>query len=840
MPTPRYNDQTRPGVASTHGATPSFSSRHGIPAPRHETLPNAANRNLVVTFFFDHAARTRREVELTWQALADRIQDMTKRRKDSLPWLKLARFGDQRTDKGSLRHDANVLAVTGIEADYDAERLSFDDARELLTKAGVAAILYTSPSHTPARPRWRVLCPTSEELPPNRRGALLGRLNGLFRGVFAPESWTISQAYFYGSVKSNPAHQVALIDGASIDELDELDDICIGKPGKKPPAGGSVGNGHAIPSGPVDPTALLNAIRDGSSYHTAMIRLAGRYARGGTPLLQARRIILSEMDAVSPPDRDERWHARRKDLDRCLEDIYGKEATRRARNDRSSPEPERRDAATGAAESDPGETPDISILRLNRRPPPALPLAVFGAEWSPWLMSGAEAACCPSDYVAAPLLASASALIGNARWAQAWPGWEEPPNLWLCGVGDSGDGKSPGSDALFRHVLPELERRMLGDFPDRRREWETAVAVAERQREEWKKEVSKAHKTGKSAPLLPTDAEAGPEPQAPRLRQNDVTIEKVASIIASAAPKGLLMIRDELAGFLLGMTAYSDAARPFWLEAYGGRPYRVERQKNPEPIVVNQLVVSWFGTIQPDRLAEVMEDGDDGLMARFCCAWPEPVAFDLAKRAPNLDFAIRSLDRLRQLEMHRAADGVLKPLLVPLEEAGQALLVAFARDMQAGKELAAGLLRSAYGKARGLALRLALVLSLLWWCGRDGIEPPPATISVAAMEAAAILVRDYFLPMADRVYGDAACSQEDRHVTTLARWIVKEQPTEVRATTLRREVRLPGLTAAPAVYAACNALVEAGWLQPPAGSGGARGRPAAVYRVNPELWRSLP
>ena len=77
------------------------------------------------------------------------------------------------------------------------------------------------------------------------------------------------------------------------------------------------------------------------------------------------------------------------------------------------------------------------------------------------------AAACPVDYVAAALLAGISALIGHARWAQATPGWAEPPHLWIGAVGDSGNGKSPGADCLMRDVLPEIERRMLADFPDR-------------------------------------------------------------------------------------------------------------------------------------------------------------------------------------------------------------------------------------------------------------------------------------------------------------------------------------------------------------------------------------
>jgi hypothetical protein len=149
---------------------------------------------------------------------------------------------------------------------------------------------------------------------------------------------------------------------------------------------------------------------------------------------------------------------------------------------------------------------------------------------------------------------------------------------------------------------------------------------------------------------MPDNINPGPEPQSPRLRQMDSTIEKVAMLLASAAPKGLLMVRDELAGFLLGMTTYNDSARAFWLESYGGRPYRVERVKLSEPINVPHNACAWYGTIQPERLAQVMAEPDDGLLARFCWVWPNPVPFAIARNAPNVDFAITALDRLRRLE----------------------------------------------------------------------------------------------------------------------------------------------------------------------------------------------
>ena len=75
--------------------------------------------------------------------------------------------------------------------------------------------------------------------------------------------------------------------------------------------------------------------------------------------------------------------------------------------------------------------------------------------------------------------------------------------------------------------------------------------------------------------------------------------------------------------------------------------------------------------------------------------------------------------------------------------------------MQDRQELTGGLLRSAIGKMRGQALRLALGLEFLWWCGGNDIKPP-TVISDRAFAAAAHLVGDYFLPMAERVYGDAA------------------------------------------------------------------------------------
>jgi hypothetical protein len=142
-------------------------------------------------------------------------------------------------------------------------------------------------------------------------------------------------------------------------------------------------------------------------------------------------------------------------------------------------------------------------------------------------------------------------------------------------------------------------------------------------------------------------------------------------------------------------------------------------------------------------------------------------------------------------------------------------------------------MRSAFGKARGLALRLSLVLETFWWAASDGMSAPPAVISERAFLAAATLVTEYFMPMAERVYGDAGASDADRKAATLAKWIIKENATEVHVRLLQREVRLPGLKTADDIHEAARVLIEADWLREPARVSGKR--PRMAYAINPKV-----
>jgi uncharacterized protein DUF5906 len=187
-------------------------------------------RTVMVTFFPNKSAQSQRCVDLTLPQLAEQIRLKTGPSKSELPWLKLAIFGNKRSGKNCLRTNANAEQITGIEVEHDKGEIAFDAAIAVLRTASLRALFYTSPSYVPAtKERWRILLPLSQNHPPETRKILVARINGLFGGKLADESFVLSQAYLYGSVNDNPTHRVEVIDGDFIDLRTDLDPGAMGK-----------------------------------------------------------------------------------------------------------------------------------------------------------------------------------------------------------------------------------------------------------------------------------------------------------------------------------------------------------------------------------------------------------------------------------------------------------------------------------------------------------------------------------------------------------------------------------------------------------------------------------
>lgn len=195
-------------------------------------------RQISLTVFQDLGAKTKEAITTTLPELAERIRSTQASCKAALPLLSGCRFGDQQTKSGSLRNNANAQGAAMAVGEHDKGTVPLATVLAQLKAAGIEALCYPTPSHSPEKPRWRVLAPFSRELPPNQYSQMQDRLNGALGGVLSPESWALSQSFYFGFVEGTTA-EVFLIEGTPIDRLNRLDASAIGRPG-----GGHSGKTH--------------------------------------------------------------------------------------------------------------------------------------------------------------------------------------------------------------------------------------------------------------------------------------------------------------------------------------------------------------------------------------------------------------------------------------------------------------------------------------------------------------------------------------------------------------------------------------------------------------------
>lgn len=181
---------------------------------------------MTYTLFPDLSATTKIErADRPWHALVERVRSAASyQTKSQCPLISLGEYGDLRTERGSLRHAANLRRLFGVELDYDGEQVSLQVATARLQNARLTACLYTSPSHRPEAPRWRVLLPLAEPGLPATRSTLVGRVNRVLGGLASRESFTLSQGFFIGRV-DGVAYETASTVGRCVDEASDIEPL---------------------------------------------------------------------------------------------------------------------------------------------------------------------------------------------------------------------------------------------------------------------------------------------------------------------------------------------------------------------------------------------------------------------------------------------------------------------------------------------------------------------------------------------------------------------------------------------------------------------------------------
>lgn len=456
--------------------------------------------------------------------------------------------------------------------------------------------------------------------------------------------------------------------------------------------------------------------------------------------------------------------------------------------------------------------PDMTLVNNGRRPAVDMPNDLFGPAWRIIEQVADETSTAP-DYAAMGYLSAAASLIGGKRLASPYGNnWRVPAILWMAALGDPSSRKSAPLAAMTA-PLWELQKAANEDHAEARKDWDAEAERAKVERAKWKEDVKAQAGTDEATHTIPPGAIEPAEPPQRRYVISDCTPEAAAFVLKDN-PQGVLAFNDELAGWLDSFDRYNSGGRPFWLQAFEGKPFSVTR-KGDGSFDLPYLGISVLGSIQPDRLTDLLAGANDGLVPRILWAWPE-------KRLPSrpkgeVDFATLQAvyERLDLLAWGSDVEGNRQPVTLTFSDKAAEMFEIWDRDNCA--ECEGGSLYDTFtGKMSGAVVRLALVAELTAWAFHGG--PEPDEISARSVASAIDWVDTYAKPMAERVFGDAAVSQLDRNVSLLARYILKNRMERVNVRELRRpphKSALKPLQAKGALDEAVDVLAgDAGWLLP--------------------------
>ena len=444
---------------------------------------------------------------------------------------------------------------------------------------------------------------------------------------------------------------------------------------------------------------------------------------------------------------------------------------------------------------------DLSILEEKRGAVPPFPLDLLPQPWRDWVSDTASSAGAPTDYVVQAVLAALAGLCGAGVAVRITPVWSEPLVLWQAVVGEPSSGKSSALASM---------RKLLGSIEAERRVHDDVRQEAHAERVK----------------------QAGPNDAFVRSQVvvADHPLEAIAEIV-SGNPRGVILWRDDPAWLAqLGEAGNDGSDRARWLEAWSAGEVALKRRTDKSSLQLERFPVSILATTPPDRLREILEEGDDGPAARFLYAWPgaQPYCPLANGKIAADDDALKMLLRLSRLA--RTPDD---PLVLFFDQRGVEAFDGFLAGLHADRRKTEGLEAAWLGKGRSTVARLAGALELLAWSGTDA-PGLPGHIGRDQVEAAAALWTGYFRPHARVVFDRAAPTDFERRMRRVARWLRDGRAGTVSREDIRRRALGQTVNASDADQV-LQRLGFLGFVRPDRSEDRAFGRPAKRWQVNPAL-----
>lgn len=348
---------------------------------------------------------------------------------------------------------------------------------------------------------------------------------------------------------------------------------------------------------------------------------------------------------------------------------------------------------------------------------------------------------CDESYIALPLLSALAAVVGNARSIRLEADWDEPAVVWSAIVGEGGTLKSPALDMalqpLWRQEVENIRKyeQALELFPQQwRAYWEVrnqggkgrAGKGAEGKGGNRQENGRAGTPAADEAPgCFPDRFEGEPvmpvRPVCRRTLISKVTMEAVEEILAGN-PRGVLLARDELAGWLAsfdGRRGGKGSEAADWLTIFNARALLSDRGRGARKILhIPRAAVSVTGGIQPAVLRAALARGQaqEGFGARLLLAWPprRDRVWKLQPLSPSRREELIGLFRqLRDLEPDCDAEGKPAPRPLPLVGAAKMEWFVFYRNWGFHQAGVSGEAAATYAKMECYAARLALIVHLV-------------------------------------------------------------------------------------------------------------------------------
>ena len=441
-------------------------------------------------------------------------------------------------------------------------------------------------------------------------------------------------------------------------------------------------------------------------------------------------------------------------------------------------------------------------------------------------IEGASSIGCDTSYITLPMLTATGAMIGNARRLVAKSGWAIPPIIWTAIVGDSGTAKTPAMGITLKPI-EDLQAEAYVNADEAEERYQQDVAAYEKAAAIWKRDK----KTDEPPPTKPLP----PEPL--RLIVTDTTMEALAPIL-SANPKGLLLARDELAGWLGSFNEYkqsgSDSAN--WLSMYSAKTITIDRKTGtPRTIYVRDPLICITGGIQPSILSHCLgrEHRESGMAARLLLTCPprKPKKWTDGTIGDSIRNEYIALVRsVVDLPMDTAEDGRPKPRYIGMTKAAQRIYQDFYNRHNIEQAELSGDLAAAWSKLEEIPLRLALIIHCVKMATG---ETTTDRVDVDTIEAAIALTR-WHCYETRRVYAMLAESDTDSERRQLADWI-RGKGGSITVRELQQGRR--DIKTSEQAEAILTAMANAGYghweTQPPGESGGRPARLFVLVSANP-------